>query len=165
MGWDEGVGRRSLPSPAREVDPAPPPGVRRCADVNIAAATLVVRRGKSRLEEAECREVPLSRLRCWLGKPGSPCGTPPNRKQARPEHAFRAAFQAHQRLAGVAEPGIDALVGHDSSTTRAPHHAGIDTLVPPMRGAVDALPPVDGSGPGAGGRWLCPGREERSVQS
>ena len=149
-----GVGRRSLPSPAREVDPAPPTGVRRCADVNIAAATLLVRRGKSRLEEA-----------VLAGEARESVWNPPNRKQARPEHAFRAVFPAHPRLARVAEPVIDALVGHDSTTTRARHHAGVDTLVRLMRAAVDALPPVDGSGPGAGGRWLCPGREERAVQS
>lgn len=162
----------------------------RCADIDLEAATMVVRRGKSRIEEAECRTVPISRhlaaeIRRWTeglpedapvvsartGREGQEACTkayrfkaawtkaveagearnavwkPPNRKQARPEHAFRAAFQAHLRLAKVAEPVIDALVGHHSSTTRARHYAGHDTLMDQMREAVDGLPPIDWTGP------------------
>lgn len=162
----------------------------RVADVDVKAATMVVRRGKSRLEAAECRVVPISRLLAaeigrWSegrdadapviaprsgGKNEEACTKayrftaawtaavaageardtvwrPLTRKQARPEHAFRAAFQAHLRIAGVPEPVIDALVGHHSSTTRAKHYAGLDTLETAMRAAVDGLPPIDWTGP------------------
>lgn len=67
---------------------------------------------------------------------------PVNRKTCRPEHAFRAAFQARLRLAGVAEPVIDVLVGHHGKTIRARHYAGAESVFPQMRAAVDALPPI-----------------------
>ncbi len=164
----------------------------RRADIDLNGATMTVRTGKSRLEEAECRTVPVSRsliaeMRSWAEPLAADCPlieprlgsasvqactkayrfraawesavaageardavwNPTNRKQARPEHAFRAAFQAHLRIAGVAEPVIDALVGHHSSTTRARHYAGIDTLTAQMRAAVDAMPEIDWTGPGA----------------
>lgn len=164
----------------------------RVADVDITAATMVVRRGKSRIEAAECRVVPISRhlaaeIARWThgrdadapvvapraggkneeattkayrfkaawtaavaaGEARDTVWRPLTRKQARPEHAFRAAFQAHLRIAGVPEPVIDALVGHHSSTTRAKHYAGLDTLESAMRVAVDGMPPIDWAGPGA----------------
>jgi integrase len=72
---------------------------------------------------------------------------PANRKIARPEHAFRAAFQAALRLAGVGDEVIDALVGHHGQGTRGRHYAGHETLLPRMRHAVDGLGPIDWRGP------------------
>ncbi|MES2638058.1 MAG: site-specific integrase [Myxococcota bacterium] len=72
---------------------------------------------------------------------------PANRKIARPEHSFRAAFQAALRTAGVSDEIIDGLVGHNGGTTRARHYAGDETLLPRMRTAVRDLAPVDWSGP------------------
>ncbi|TNE92257.1 MAG: hypothetical protein EP330_02705 [Deltaproteobacteria bacterium] len=66
---------------------------------------------------------------------------PPSRKIARPDHAFRAALQAHLDGARVRETTIDALVGHAPSSTRRKHYApvGLDE----MRDAVDLIPPID----------------------
>lgn len=71
---------------------------------------------------------------------------PPNREIARPEHAFRAAFQAHLEYVRVAGNVIDFLVGHESETVQDAHY-GRD-LLDDARAAVDALPPVDWTGPG-----------------
>lgn len=72
---------------------------------------------------------------------------PANRRTGRPEHAFRAAFQAHLRLAGVPEPVIDALVGHHGKTIRARHYAGAETLFPHLQDAVAKLPAINWDGP------------------
>ncbi|MEQ1501961.1 MAG: tyrosine-type recombinase/integrase [Myxococcota bacterium] len=72
---------------------------------------------------------------------------PANRKVARPEHAFRSAFQATLRSSGVPEEVIDALVGHHGHSTRDRHYVGHDTLVDRMREAVQDLPPIEWRGP------------------
>ena len=72
---------------------------------------------------------------------------PANRMTGRPEHAFRAAFQAALRLAGASETVIDELVGHHGKTVRSRHYAAGETLLAPMRAAVDSLPPIDWTGP------------------
>lgn len=74
---------------------------------------------------------------------------PSNRKIARPQHAFRAGFQAFLRSERVAEEVIDALVGHHGRSLRARHYAGPDTLWDRMREAVDLLPVIDWQGPKA----------------
>lgn len=68
---------------------------------------------------------------------------PLNRKTGRPEHAFRAAFQAALRVNGVSDVVIDELVGHHGKTVRSRHYAGTETLLAPMRAAVDGLGPID----------------------
>ena len=72
---------------------------------------------------------------------------PANRKTGRPEHAFRACFQAALRERSISEEVIDALVGHQGRSTRDRHYAGHDTLLDRMRAAVEALPPIDWNGP------------------
>lgn len=72
---------------------------------------------------------------------------PVNRKISRPQHAFRAGFQAFLRRERVEEEVIDALVGHHGRSVRSRHYAGNDTLWDRMREAVDLLPPVDWVGP------------------
>ena len=74
---------------------------------------------------------------------------PPNRVNARPDHAFRAAFQAHLTAAKVASDVIDFLVGH-AGDLRGVHY-GRDLLLD-ARAAVDGLPPIDWTaGTAAGG--------------
>jgi integrase len=71
----------------------------------------------------------------------------PERRRSRPDHAFRAGF-----LSGLARQGVElevreALAGHAASTTQGRHYAGADALMEPMRAAVDAMPPIDWTGP------------------
>jgi integrase len=72
--------------------------------------------------------------------------SPPNRAAARPEHAFRAAFQAHLTDARVDADVVDFLVGHASGGVREKHYGR--ELLAKARAAVDALPPIDWRGPG-----------------
>ena len=65
---------------------------------------------------------------------------PPNRTNARPDHAFRASLQAHMTEQRVAQDVIDFLVGH-AGGLRAVHY-GRD-LLKDARAAVDGLPPID----------------------
>lgn len=65
---------------------------------------------------------------------------PPNRKNARPNHGFRAALQAHLTADKAAVDVIDFLVGH-AGNLRSVHY-GRD-LLDEARAAVDGLPPVD----------------------
>ena len=69
---------------------------------------------------------------------------PPNRILARPDHAFRAALQAHLTSERVAPDIINYLVGH-AQGLRGTHY-GRD-LDEEARAAVDGLPPVDWTGP------------------
>lgn len=68
---------------------------------------------------------------------------PESREHARPEHAFRAAFQAHMRALGIMDEVIDALVGHHGRSTRGKHYAGNETLWERMEDAVKLLPAID----------------------
>lgn len=163
----------------------------RRGDIDLEHRTLVVTVGKSRMEEAERRTIPLSapfvaEISPWaagrragdllfprFGVAGDPrrasakadslkaawvaataageareiVWKPVTRKISRPEHAFRAAFQAHLRKKSVAEEVIDALVGHHGRSVRARHYAGSDSLWERMQEAMDHLPPVDWTGP------------------
>ncbi|GDX81858.1 hypothetical protein LBMAG42_36690 [Deltaproteobacteria bacterium] len=65
---------------------------------------------------------------------------PPNRANARPDHAFRASLQAHLTEQRVSKDVIDFLVGH-AGGLRAVHY-GRD-LLKDAREAVDGLPPID----------------------
>lgn len=87
---------------------------------------------------------------------------PANRKTGRPEHAFRAAFQAALRLAGTSETVIDELVGHHGKTVRSRHYAAGDTLLAPMRAAVDSLPPIDWTGPRDAGTVISLAKRRRA---
>ncbi len=69
---------------------------------------------------------------------------PPNRKFARPDHAFRAAFQAHLTSERVAPDVISHLVGHAHGLRGTHYGRDLGDLA---REAVDALPPVDWNGP------------------
>jgi integrase len=160
-------------------------------DIDLGTGTLTVTTGKSRLEKAERRVVPvaaalLKDVRPWAealppdawlfpargvigsAKPAAPRsdtfsaawkeatkwgeareGTwkPENRKNARPEHVFRAALLAALQAGGASELLMNALVGHAGKTTRSHHYAGADSLFTLMKAAVDALPPIDWDGP------------------
>jgi hypothetical protein len=73
---------------------------------------------------------------------------PDSRKHARPDHAFRAAYQAALAGAGVRDEVIDALVGH-AGGLRARHYVGAaEGRTAAMRAAVDLLPAVDWDEPG-----------------
>jgi hypothetical protein len=78
----------------------------------------------------------LVRLEVWK---------PTNRTNGRPDHAFRAAFQAHLVRHGVQDAIIDKLVGH-SEGLRARHYVDADAMWPAMVAAVALLPPIDWSG-------------------
>jgi integrase len=71
---------------------------------------------------------------------------PPNRRIARPQHAFRAGFQAFMQSEGLAEEVIDALVGHHGRSLRGRHYAGSETLWDRMVEAMGKLPPIDWRG-------------------
>ena len=75
---------------------------------------------------------------------------PPNRRIARPEHAFRAAYQAFLTSEGVDEMVVDALVGHRGRSVRTRHYAGADVLWDRMVEAVALLPAIDWVGPEGG---------------
>jgi integrase len=79
---------------------------------------------------------------------------PDNRKIARPQHAFRAGFQAFLRRERVAEEVIDALVGHHGRSLRARHYAGTDSLWDRMVEAVDGMPAVDWMEPATKGNVI-----------
>ncbi len=64
---------------------------------------------------------------------------PPNRINARPEHAFRAAFQAQLTADKVPGDVVDFLVGHQGDLRGT--HYGRD-LAADARAAVDGLPPI-----------------------
>lgn len=95
---------------------------------------------------------------------------PPNRRITRPEHAFRAAFQAFLTSHGVDELVVDALVGHRGRSVRARHYAGADAVWDRMVDAVALLPAIDWTGPEAGdvipmrARPASQRREARSSQ-
>lgn len=65
---------------------------------------------------------------------------PPNRDQARPEHAFRAGFQAFLDGQGVRDSVIDFLVGHSPKSVRGRHYA--PPTMEQLRLAVELLPPI-----------------------
>lgn len=159
----------------------------RCRDVDLAAATMRVRVGKSRREKARRRLVPISPhlvaivepwmegrdpdaelvrrrrdMRSATGEQHLPTKTftdaweaataagsarrevwaPENRRQARPEHAFRAAFVRALTANGVRDPVIDFLVGHQPSGVRGRHYA--EPEMPELVQAVAGLPPLGG---------------------
>lgn len=66
---------------------------------------------------------------------------PPNRRKARPDHAFRAAFQALLTDEGIADNVIDWLVGHAPQTTRARHYAQPSPRV--LTKAVEFVPRIE----------------------
>lgn len=73
-----------------------------------------------------------ARLEAW---------SPPNRRRNRPDHAFRATFQAEIERAGMSDRVIDWLVGHSSKTTRGKHYnRPVDEV---LRQAVDTVPAID----------------------
>lgn len=76
-------------------------------------------------------EAGLARREVW---------DPPNREVARPEHAFRAGFQAFLDGQGVRDSVIDHLVGHSPKSVRGRHYA-LPTAEQ-LRAAVDLLPPI-----------------------
>lgn len=163
----------------------------RRGDLDLEHRTLVVTVGKSRMEEAERRTIPLpaplvEEIAPWasarraddllfprFGVAGDPrqaskkadsfkaawaaateageareiVWKPVTRKITRPEHAFRAAFQAFLRKKSVGEEVIDALVGHHGRSVRARHYAGTDSLWERMEEAMALLPPIDWRGP------------------
>ena len=161
------------------------------ADVDTQAATIVVRTGRTRREEALARTIPISPhlaadMARWFehrdaigpafplwgrtnssqtaasrsqafraawssatqaGEARRAVWDPPNRKLARPQHGFRAAFQAFMRSKGVGDEVTDALVGHAGRSVRERHYAGPESLWGRMVEAVALIQPVDWVGP------------------
>lgn len=70
---------------------------------------------------------------------------PSTRRLARPDHAFRAAFQQHLVEHGVRDEVVDVLVGHAGTTTRARHYVSPEALAKAMREAIDTIPAIDWS--------------------
>ena len=66
---------------------------------------------------------------------------PINRAKARPDHAFRAAFQSNLQNRGISDNVIDWLVGHAPASTRGKHYA--QPAENALRSAVKAIPAVD----------------------
>ncbi len=66
---------------------------------------------------------------------------PPQRKNARPVHALRAAYQAHMQDVGCPEDTIDYLVGHKSKSVRGTHYGR--AMVESARVWVDTLPAIE----------------------
>lgn len=79
---------------------------------------------------------------------------PSNRDAARPNHAFRSAYQSALVRTRIAPDVISALVGH--ATLRERHYAGPEELMDAMREAVDNLPPIDWSRPATGAGQVIP---------
>ncbi len=77
---------------------------------------------------------------------------PPQRANARPDHAFRAALQGHLAGEKVPRDVIDHLVGHRGDMRSI--HYGRD-LAAAARAAVDGLPPVT---------WTWPPRAEEEEE-
>jgi len=69
---------------------------------------------------------------------------PTGHHKCRPAHAFRAGFSAGLAELGVADPVIEALLGHVGGSTLRRHYASLEhTTWPAQREAVRAIPPVD----------------------
>lgn len=66
---------------------------------------------------------------------------PLTRKKHRPDHAFRAAFQAVLQENGIGDNVIEWLVGHAPSTTRGKHYTRPAATA--LEKAVASMPPVD----------------------
>ncbi len=157
-------------------------------DIDLRAKTLLIRKGKSRREQAMMRRVPVARhlvadLRPWLegrlpgplfpdptngalplvnyrnqtryvteawrratqnGSARLEVWAPPSRSKTRPDHAFRAAFQAALDEAGVSDSTIDWLVGHAPKSTRSRHYARPSDNV--LREAVERVTQIDWQG-------------------
>ena len=64
----------------------------------------------------------------------------------RPEHAFRAGFQAFLSRNRIDEEVIDAIVGHLVRSVRSRHYAGAESLWERMVEAMELLPPIEWRG-------------------
>jgi integrase len=71
---------------------------------------------------------------------------PAGRKTTRPDHAFRAAFQAHLVRKGVRDEVIDLLVGH-AGGVREKHYVDEEARWEAAVDAVALLPPIDWQAP------------------
>lgn len=108
-----------------------------------------------------CRQRPGSRKveslqRAWksateAGEAREVVWRPANRKIGRPEHAFRAGLQAFMRRGGVDEEVIDAIVGHGGRSVRSRHYAGPESLWDRMVEAMETVPAIRWTPPGAPG--------------
>ena len=111
-----------------QLDAAPPTG--RIFKVKVRAVWGAVKKAWQAATEAN--EVPL---KVWA---------PPNRKNARPDHAFRAAFQGYMGDERVPRDTIDFLVGHGGGL-RGRHYDRDHSE--DARDAADELPPVNWTRP------------------
>ncbi len=114
------------------------------------AASLVQRKANLKAKNRS-RGSPRTFADAWeaaekLGQVRPEVWRPETRENQRPEHAFRAAFQAALEAAGVREEIIDAFVGHAGSL-RSRHYVDAGSRAAAMRAAVETLPPVDWKGP------------------
>ncbi len=96
--------------------------------VRVHQTVATVKRGWEAVTEAG-----LARREVWA---------PPNRSQARPQHALRSAFQAALRNERAPEWVINRLVGHAGST-RDQHYVDDASVENVLREWVDRLPPID----------------------
>lgn len=71
---------------------------------------------------------------------------PAGRKTTRPDHAFRAAFQAHLVRKGVRDEVIDLLVGH-AGGVREKHYVDEEARWEAAVEAVALIPPIDWQAP------------------
>lgn len=70
---------------------------------------------------------------------------PRGRKYSRPDHAFRAGYQAFLTDSRVDTDVVDFLVGHAGNGIRETHYGrDFDELA---RDAVDSIPRIDWTGP------------------
>lgn len=136
----EKAGKRVVPLSPHLVDEVRPwldqrapdePLVRRRRDMRSRA-------GKQHLPSATISDAWEAASRA--GEARRDVWAPENRKLARPEHAFRAAFVRHLAAEGVRDPTIDFLVGHHPGGVRARHYA--EPEMPELKEAVACLPPL-----------------------
>lgn len=144
--------QRTIPISRHMVDEIAPWIADRTADEKL------VKRRKDQRAPANMNHLPGQPLAhgweaAWkAGEARREVWEPPNREIARPEHAFRAAFQAFLEGQGVRDSVIDYLVGHSPSSVRGRHYAPPTTEQ--LRAAVDLIPPIN---------WRQPEAEANNV--
>lgn len=106
-------------------------------------APLVTRRDGAPLPD----RTPEALSRAWVaavaaGEARQETWAPAAHGKTRPDHAFRAAFQAHLVRQRVSEEVIDILVGHGGRSVRRQHYVGDEEREEALREAVATLPPI-----------------------
>ena len=140
---------RTIPLASRLLDE---PGVRGWIDAAAPGGPVFPKRRHARTKDrataGRSKQATVTFRQAWeaateSGEVPRHVWHPPNRKNGRPEHSFRAAFQAFLVEHRVAGDVVDFLVGHAGSGVRETHY-GRD-LMGASRRAVECLPAVDWS--------------------